>query len=172
MVLKEKEIVNDFLVKLQEWDWNRLEGIQTGRDKTDGAIYESELFKQIRKINPSLNDSYIMKGIEELLNSQDHKIAFNYLRNGLKINIQGESKQVNFIDFNNPQKNKFSYFPWLNIRSRHGKLLEPDLILFINYLPVVVFEFKGPSPSRNKLKGGSISTNKGLWNRITVSLPS
>ena len=84
MVLKEKEIVNDFLGKLQEWDWHRLEGIQFGRNKTDGAIYESELFNQIKKINPYLAVNYIAKGIEELLNSSKEE-AFNYMRNGIKV---------------------------------------------------------------------------------------
>ena len=49
MVLKEKEIVNNYLNKLQNWGWNRLEGIQTNRNKTDEAIYESELLGRIRK---------------------------------------------------------------------------------------------------------------------------
>ena len=83
-----------------------------------------------------------MKGIEELLNSKDKQEAFNRLRNGLIINIQGENKPVNFIDFANPQQNRFSYFPHLRIRTKQNNYLEPDLILFINYLPVVVFEFK------------------------------
>jgi len=89
-----------------------------------------------------LTDHAIIQGIEELLNSPNNQTAFNYLRNGLKINIQGENKQVNFIDFDNPQQNKFSYFPWLRIRAKHNNYLEPDLILFINYLPVVILEFK------------------------------
>ncbi|CFW92686.1 Putative type-1 restriction enzyme [endosymbiont DhMRE of Dentiscutata heterogama] len=144
MVLKEKDLVNDFLKKLQEWDWHRIEGIQTGRNKTDGAIYESELFNQIKKINPSLTDHAITQGIEELLNSPNNQTAFNYLRNGLKITIQGENKQVKFIDFDNPQQNKFSYFPYLRIRTKQNNYLEPDLILFINYLPVVILEFKDP----------------------------
>lgn len=102
MVLKEKEIVNNFLGKLQAWGWHRLEGIQFGRNKTDQAIYESELFTQIKKNNPYLTDSAIMKGIEDLLNSKSNQEAFNYLCNGIKINVQGENKQVNFINFANP----------------------------------------------------------------------
>ncbi|CAG8845095.1 11962_t:CDS:1, partial [Racocetra persica] len=119
-------------------------GIQTGRNKTDGAIYESELFNQIKKINPSLTDHAITQGIEELMNSPNNQTAFNHLRNGLKITIQGENKQVKFIDFDNPQQNKFSYFPYLRIRTKQNNYLEPDLILFINYLPVVILEFKDP----------------------------
>jgi len=138
----EKEIVNNYLGKLQEWGWHRLEGIQTGRNKTQGAIYDSELFSQIKKINPSLTDRAIMQGIEELLKSPDNETTFKALRHGLKITIQGENKQINFIDFSEPQKNKFSYFPWLKIRTKHDNYLEPDLILFINYLPIIIFEFK------------------------------
>jgi type I site-specific restriction-modification system R (restriction) subunit len=100
------------------------------------------LLNQIKKINPSLTDLAIMQGIKELLNSPDNQTAFNYLKNGLKITIQGENKQVNFIDFDHIQQNKFSYFPYLRIRTKHDNYFEPDLILFINYLPVVVFEFK------------------------------
>jgi type I restriction enzyme R subunit len=77
-----------------------------------------------------------------LLNAPDNQTAFNFLRNGLKITIQGENKQVNFIDFDNPQQNRFSYVPYLRIRAKQNNFLEPDLILFVNYLPVVVLEFK------------------------------
>ncbi len=120
-----------------------MDNLQYGRgEKTHTAIYESKLFPQIKKINPQLTDSAIMKGIEELFNSKDNQEAFNYLRNGLIINIQGENKQVKFIDFANLQQNKFSYFPQLRIRTKYNNYLEPDLILFINYLPVVVLEFK------------------------------
>ncbi|MCE8159091.1 MAG: type I restriction endonuclease subunit R [Candidatus Moeniiplasma glomeromycotorum] len=153
MVLKEKEIMLDFLDKLQEWGWSYLDNLQYGRgEKTHTAIYESKLFPQIKKINPYLADNAIMKGIEELFSSKDNQEAFNYLRNGIIINIQGENKKVKFIDFDNPQQNKFSYFPQLRIRTKHNNYLEPDLILFINYLPVVVFEFKDQVRAGRKWK--------------------
>jgi type I restriction enzyme R subunit len=153
-MLKEKEIMLDFLDKLQEQGWSYLDNLQYGRgEKTHTAIYESKLFPQIRKINPQCTDSAIMKGIEALFNnSKDNQEAFNYLRNGIIINIQGENKKVKFIDFDNPQQNKFSYFPQLRIRTKHDNYWEPDLILFINYLPVVVLEFKDQTRAGRKWK--------------------
>ncbi|MCE8163719.1 MAG: HsdR family type I site-specific deoxyribonuclease [Candidatus Moeniiplasma glomeromycotorum] len=152
-MVKEKEIMLDFLDKLQEWGWSYLDNLQYGRgEKTHNAIYESKLFPQIKKINPQLTDSAIMKGIEELFNSNDNQTAFNYLRNGLIISIQGENKKVKFIDFDNPQQNKFSYFPQLRILTKYNNYLEPDLILFINYLPVVVLEFKDQVRAGRKWK--------------------
>src|SRR4051812_42741949 len=98
MAIKEKEIMLDFLDKLQELNWAYLDNLQYGRgEKTHTAIYESKLFPQIKKINPQRTDSAIMKGIEALFNSKDNQEAFNYLRNGIIINIQGENKQVKFI---------------------------------------------------------------------------
>ncbi|CAH1755738.1 9166_t:CDS:2 [Entrophospora sp. SA101] len=142
-----------FLDKLQELNWAYLDNLQYGRgEKTHTAIYESKLFPQIKKNNPQLTDSAIMKGIEELLNSKDSQEAFNYLRNGITINIQGENKKVKFIDFDNPQKNKFSYFPQLRIRTKHDNYFEPDLILFVNYLPIVVLEFKDQVRAGRKWK--------------------
>jgi hypothetical protein len=77
-----------------------LDNLRCGRgEKTNGAIYESKLLPQIRKINPMLGDNAIMRGIESLLNSRDNQEAFNYLCFGIKVNINGENKQVNFIDF-------------------------------------------------------------------------
>lgn len=90
----------DFLDKLQEWGWSYLDNLKYGRgEKTHTAIYESKLFTQIKKINPYLADNAIIKGIEDLFNNKDNQEAFNYLRNGLKINIQGENKQVIFKDY-------------------------------------------------------------------------
>ena len=122
-----------------------MDNLQYGRgEKTNSAIYESKLFPQIKKINPYLTDNAIMQGINELLASKDETEVFKYLCSGIKVISQGENKHVQFIDFSpaNISKNKFSYFRELPIRNQYNTCFRPDLILFINYLPVVVFEFK------------------------------
>jgi type I site-specific restriction-modification system R (restriction) subunit len=150
-MITENQTVADFTKKLQEWGWfSSNENFRWQRQNKKEVFCRSELFQQLKKINRNLNDSEISQGIDKLLSDKNHTAIFTSL---LKITsfttTSGEKKFIKFIDFEELDNNYFSYVSWggvsregLQIISQNNKPLEPDLILFINHLPLVICEFK------------------------------
>ena len=78
---------------------------------------------------------------------QKNKIFTNYLQNGIEVSYfhQGrkQSNLVYLVDFDNVNNNSFTVINQWTIVEKSNK--RPDIIVFLNGLPVVVFELKSPS---------------------------
>lgn len=105
----------------------------------------------LQRLNPHLNPQHSEEAFKTLtqINSPDlmaNNLAFHrLLTEGIHIevnkqgNTQGELAWL--IDFNDPNNNQFLVVNQVTIReNRHER--RPDLILFINGLPLVVIELK------------------------------
>ena len=59
----------------------------------------------------------------------------------------GETRggRARLIDFDNPANNDFLVVRQLTIAGANGKTIRPDLVLFVNGLPLVVIELKDPA---------------------------
>lgn len=53
--------------------------------------------------------------------------------------------QARLIDFDNPANNEFLVVRQLTVAGANGKTIRPDLVLFVNGLPLVVIELKDPA---------------------------
>lgn len=70
-----------------------------------------------------------------------------FLQNGVPVNFfdagEQRSSLIRLVDYDNPQKNSFTVAnQWTLIENSEKR---PDIIIFLNGLPVVVFELKSPS---------------------------
>jgi len=76
-----------------------------------------------------------------------NRAFYALLRNGVPVSyrVDGEAqtRQAMLVDFENPQANSFIAVNQLEIRGTRGKRI-PDVILFVNGLPLVVMELKHP----------------------------
>lgn len=116
-------------------------------------LYMEELRPALERINAKLPTVAIQEAIEKLQRFetgsllQKNKIFTNYLQNGIEVSYfhQGrkQSNLVYLVDFDNVNNNSFTVINQWTIVEKSNK--RPDIIVFLNGLPVVVFELKSPS---------------------------
>jgi len=119
--------------------------------------YKSPLFKLDLENLYSINSGESRIAIENAINLiQDFGIGslveknekfMDYLQNGVSINYweDGEDKAtlINLVDWNNLGNNTFTVINQWTIEEKEIK--RPDVVVFINGLPLVVIELKSPS---------------------------
>lgn len=116
-------------------------------------LYDDVLVNTLYKINPKLPESAIKEALYKLKNfenaelAQKNKLFMDYLQNGITVRYteKGEPKDtiVYLIDYTNPENNSFIIAnQWTFVENSEKR---PDILLFINGLPLVLMELKSPS---------------------------
>lgn len=127
-------------------------GITPERESDKDVVLDNRLDNALRRINPDLHNNAIQQAIHEISiekspNSiENNRIFHEMLTNGIEVehyNDDGETINdlVYVFDFNNPENNDFLAVNQLTVvNGDYNK--RPDVVLFINGLPVVVIELK------------------------------
>ncbi len=125
---------------------------ELARDYSD-PLYTDELAPSLRHINPKLPESALSEAIYKLRNFEGGTILqkniqfMDCLQNGIAVNYLDKSEQrsalVRLIDFENVDRNLFTVANQWTIVENSEK--RPDVIVFLNGLPLVVIELKSPS---------------------------
>ena len=116
-------------------------------------LYEDVLLPCLRRVNPALPMDAITEAVYKLKNFesgtllQKNMVFMDYLQNGVPVkyftNGEERSTLVYLLDFKNPANNDFTIVnQWTIIENSEKR---PDVILFVNGLPLVVMELKSPS---------------------------
>jgi type I restriction enzyme R subunit len=111
------------------------------------------LIPALRRINPELPEVAIFEAVYKLRNFEGgstlHKnIQFmDYLQHGVSVNYYDNGEQlstlVKLIEYNKVERNTFTVAnQWTVIENSEKR---PDVIIFLNGIPVVIFELKSPS---------------------------
>ena len=124
----------------------------TGRTSKKQCVLPSVLEQSLQKINPGIEISYIQKIVKEYSADfsgvdlvQTNYRLYQQIRNGIKIDVKKNGKPdfdiVKIVDFDNPENNTFTAVSQMWIQ---GSLYyrRPDVIIFINGLPMVFIELK------------------------------
>jgi type I restriction enzyme R subunit len=125
------------------------------RENIQEVVLKERIKKAIKRINPWIDENNLAKAFNELttvngasLMEINQKI-WELIRGGeysVKQEFNGieEFKPVYFIDYTNPENNDFLV---INQIKYHGILQNsiPDLVVYINGLPIGVIECKSPS---------------------------
>lgn len=136
----------------QTLDYSYAYGPDIERDY-HSALYEDELLPALQDLNPSLPQAalddalYKLKNFESGSLLQKNMVFTDYLQNGVPVkyfeNGEEHSNLVYLVNYNEPAKNRFLVAnQWTIIENSEKR---PDIILFINGLPLVVVELKSPS---------------------------
>ena len=116
-------------------------------------LYEDVLLPALQRINKGLPQDAVNEAIYKLKNFESGSLLqknmtfTDYLQNGISVKyfVNGEERStlVYLVDFKNPANNDFTVAnQWTFIENSEKR---PDVILFINGLPLVVVELKSPS---------------------------
>lgn len=116
-------------------------------------LYEEVLLDSLYRLNKGLPDDAIQDAIFKLKNFengelvQKNSVFMDYLQNGIPVRyfLDGEERSdiVYLADYQKPENNSFIIAnQWTFIENSNKR---PDIILFLNGLPVVLVELKSPS---------------------------
>jgi len=122
------------------------------RDYTD-PLYMDELLSALRRVNPKLPEDALSEAVYKLRSFEGGTVLqknvqfMDYLQNGVSVNYFDKGEQraalVYLVDFDNVEQNTFTVANQWTITENSEK--RPDIIVFLNGLPVVMFELKSPS---------------------------
>lgn len=127
-------------------------GLAPERKSDKEVVLHERLEKALRKINSDIHPRFIEKAIHELIlekspNLLENNLTFHEnLINGIEIEDYDDEGQsvveiVKIVDFEHPQNNDFlAVNQFTVVNGDYTK--RPDIVLFINGLPIVVIELK------------------------------
>ena len=115
-------------------------------------LYEEELLSALRRLNPKMPEEAITDALFKLKNFenaelvQKNELFMDYLQHGIEVRyfVKGEERSglVYIVDYRNPDNNSFVVAnQWTFIENSNKR---PDVLLFLNGLPVVLIELKSP----------------------------
>ena len=123
------------------------------RDYADPLLGDA-LREALARINPGLPEDALEEALSKVRNLdagslvQKNQRFTDYLQNGVPVKyfVKGEERSalVKLIDYDQPQKNSFRVVNQFSFQE-NGNARRPDVILFINGLPLVLMELKSPS---------------------------
>ena len=145
-----------------EYGWTRIEcdpSVEkqddvsvTGRNSVKECILPEVFRNALKRINPNVSEDIIGSIVNDYrrdFSSQDmvdvNYRLYNQLRNGLRVDTRtakgDDFEIVKLIDFDNIENNDFHCVNQMWIKG-HYRYRRPDVLLFVNGLPVVFIELK------------------------------
>lgn len=116
-------------------------------------LYEDELDDAIHRLNPTLPEEAISDALYKLKNFenaelvQKNELFMEYLQYGIEVRYfvgnEEHSGLVYLVDYKNPDRNSFIIANQWSFVENSTK--RPDILLFLNGLPIVLMELKSPS---------------------------
>ena len=136
----------------QEMGYAYICGYNIDRDYKS-PLYMDELTAALYRLNPTLPDDAISDALYKLQNFengelvQKNAVFMDYLQNGIEVRYteKGEERSAicYLVDYANAENNSFVIAnQWTFIENEEKR---PDILLFLNGLPVVLMELKSPS---------------------------
>ena len=132
--------------------YKHLIGYEIERDYQN-PLYMDELENSLFNINKGINKDAILAAIEKIQNidigslEEKNDKFMNYLQNGVSVNYVEDNEErstlVKLIDFKNIENNTFIVINQWTVEEKEVK--RPDIVVFVNGLPLVVCELKSPS---------------------------
>lgn len=165
--LDEKNHVEEPLLKQLEtmpglhWKLLRLEmgngqtPQETQRESFDQVLMKRDLEAALKRINSWMNEEQIFEAVSDITSFEgdnlfkNNQFILDKLVKGTKVRKStdgnSQNEDVNYIDFNNPLNNTFTAVSQMKLRIiGTERNIYPDIICFINGIPVCVIECKSP----------------------------
>nr|MBQ4454164.1 type I restriction endonuclease subunit R [Clostridia bacterium] len=151
-IYTEADYENSVIELFEEMGYNHIYGPDIVRD-FKSPLYDEVLEDCLVRLNPNLHANAIKDALYKLRNYengelvQKNEVFMDYLQNGIPVryfdNGEERSNIAYLVDYKNPDNNSFIVAnQWTFIENSNKR---PDVILFLNGLPIVLIELKSPS---------------------------
>jgi type I restriction enzyme, R subunit len=127
-----------------------------GRDSEADVILRTRFYKAIKELNPNLPEQAYDLAYEAINSDEASKKLvdinyekYNFLKDGIPVNYKnakGEivrNKKIRVFDFEYPKNNNFIAVQQLWMEGKSKRKKRPDVVGFVNGLPLVFIELKG-----------------------------
>ena len=152
MPFNEAAYENSIIELFQNMGYRHVYGPDVDRDFYS-PLYEEELTAALYRLNPKMPEDAIADALYKLRNFenaglvQKNAVFMDYIQHGIEVRyfVKGEERSglVYLVDYKSPGNNSFIVAnQWTFIENSNKR---PDIILFLNGLPVVLVELKSPS---------------------------
>lgn len=154
--LEYTEVELPFIEQLQSYGYIYMKGseLDAERNGRGSIVLETRLFNAIKRLNHWISDVNIEKVVKQLvaLQAEDlwdaNKTMYDWLfGQGISIlqDLGGGKKNqtVRLFDFENMDNNEFLVVNQVSYTNANGTI-RPDIVLYINGLPLVLIECKSP----------------------------
>lgn len=130
------------------------ETLESERHGLRETVLADRLARALKKLNPWLSDDNVHKAVRDISAVQSPSLieANEAVHTKLTYGISLEqdlgdgrkSQQVHFIDFDDPRNNELLVTRQYRVKGTKKQIV-PDVVLFVNGIPLVVIECKGPT---------------------------
>ena len=161
-MFNEETLENITMEILKELEYECINGYEMERTDYSKVILENDLRNAIYKINSNVTGEQVTEVLRQIKNLEHNNTILNnkqftkYLLEGCQvpINENGETryKTIKIVDFDNISNNTFKAINQYTIIEHSEK--RPDIIIFINGLPLVVVELKSTVREEVNLEDG------------------
>ena len=145
--------------QLQSLGWEYVKGEDLSPDKSPerssfkGVVLEKRLSDNIKRINPWISDQNLHKVVKDLTKTQytnlieANQAIWTILNECVSVMQDlgkgNKGQTVHIIDFENPENNEFLCTNQFKVSGVNQNII-PDILLFVNGLPLAVIECKSP----------------------------
>lgn len=172
----ESEYENAFLSFLELEGWQYLSGNSILRNSRREVLYSDDLEQFLSAKNPDLTADEIRQIMDtvRLVGAESdfatlHKV-YGWMVNGIQFVPQnGMARMVSLIDFEKPENNIFravNQFAVEYINNGQTENRRPDVLLFVNGMPLCVFELKNPADFNATIHDAWEQINIRYWRDI------
>lgn len=151
----ESEYEYAFLSFLEDEGWQYLQGTSISRDSKSSVLYIDDMEQFLRSANEDLTADEINQIIDRvrLVGAESefstlHKV-YGWMVDGVQFTPQnGLPRMVALIDFEHPENNIFravNQFSVEYVNNGQKENRRPDILLFVNGMPLCVIELKNPA---------------------------
>lgn len=166
----ESDYENALIHFLEQEGWQYIYGDDIPRTSRKEVLYLDDLYQFLSKNNPNLENDEVRQIADNVrLVGADtdfatlHKV-YKWMTNGIQyVTKKGEPLMISLIDFGKPENNLFrviNQFTVDYINNGETKNRRPDVLLYVNGMPVCCIELKSPTDAN--------ATIKDAWEQINI----
>ena len=176
----ESDYENALISYMEAEGWKYVFGDNIPRQNRREVLYQDDLLAFLEKTHPEMEDDdlrQIADNVRLIGGDTDfatlHKL-YNWLVNGIQFKPKnGNPQMVSLIDFEAPENNLFkvvNQFSVEYINNGETKNRRPDVLLYINGIPVCVIELKNPADANATILDAWEQINIRYWRDIPALL--
>lgn len=172
----ESEFEAAFIKALETAGWQYLAGNKIPRQRQDEVLYADDFMEFMKKTNPDFTAEDIEKSFDNLriVGAESdfaslHKV-YRWLADGVQFVLHsGEVRMVSLIDYEQPTNNIFRVINQFSVEYiNNGQIAtrRPDVLLFVNGIPLCIIEFKNPAKANATIFNAWEQINIRYWRDI------
>ncbi|WP_415882607.1 type I restriction endonuclease subunit R [Neptuniibacter sp. QD34_54] len=145
--------------QLQQLGWEYVHGAEFAPENSEerrsfkDVVLVQRLERSVKRLNPWISDENLRKVVREIthpnfaslmeVNHNLWQVLVNYQSVEQDLGKGRKGQTVKIIDFDNPENNEYLCTNQFKVEGVHQKII-PDIICFVNGLPLAVIECKSP----------------------------